>query len=161
LRLKKVFNIVFVTGFIMGLIAAAIQSYIDIQPPEAYGICLVGQPRDFINLIINNNFSQNWPVTEVFIIYPTLLVMGVVLGSFISAQRKRELNFRPGPVRSKLSAFTFGFLVINFALLWGSCPIRTGLLVSYGNIMAVIALGSIALGAILACIYVRIRVRLG
>jgi hypothetical protein len=159
MKAKRVFNITFITGLSMGVIVAVIQGYFEIQPPEAYGICLVGHPRDAVNLLVNNIAEQNWPITDVFIIYPTMLAVGTIIGAYISSEMNREFHFRAGPVRSRISAFIFGFLVINFGLLWGSCPIRTGLLVSYGNVTAIIVLTSMAVGAILACLYVKLRVK--
>ena len=159
MRFKLGFNLPLITGLIMGVSAAAAQAYFQVQPPVAYGICLLGHPRDLTHWIINNLFDTNWPLFEVFVVFPALTVIGVVIGSFIAANINKELKLRPGPVRKKLSAFMFGFLVVNFGMLWGSCPIRTGLLASYGNVMAVIALASIVIGVLLACTYVRFRVK--
>jgi hypothetical protein len=55
----------------------------------------------------------------------------------------------------------YGFLVVNLGLLWGACPIRTALLVSYGSVLAVIALASIVVGVMIAIAYVRLRVKKG
>ena len=161
MKLKLGFNRLLITGLIMGVAAAAAQAFFKVQPPEAYGICLLGHPSDLTTGITNNLLGTNWPVHEAFIVFPSLLVIGVFIGSYITAYRNKELGWRPGPVRKKFSAFMFGFLVVNFGLLWGACPIRTALLTSYGNVMAVIALFSIAVGVILACLYIRLRVKKG
>lgn len=159
MRLKLGFNLVFVTGLLMGVLAAAAQAFFQVQPPVAYGICLIGHPSDLSHWIINNLLGTDWPMHEAFIVFPTLLVVGVFIGSFIAARRNGELKLRPGPVRIRDMAVLFGFLVANFGLLWGACPIRTGLLASYGSVIAVIALVSIIIGVLLACVYVRLRVR--
>ena len=159
MKFKPSFNLVFITGLIMGVSAAAAQAFFQVRPPEAYGICLLGHPRDLTTWITNNFLGINWPITEAFVVFPVLTVIGVFIGSYIAANRNKEFKLRPGPIRKKFYAFMFGFLVVNFGLLWGSCPIRTGLLASYGNVMAVIALASIAIGVLLALAYVRLKVK--
>jgi len=152
---------VFIVGIIMGLSAAAIQAYFEVQPPVAYGIAFIGHPNNLLTWTTNEFLGTNFPVREAFILLPPLTVIGVLIGSSIAAVRSKELRLRPGPVRSRFSAVIFGFLVINLGLLWGSCPIRTGLLVGYGSVLAVIALASIAIGVILATAYLRSRARRG
>lgn len=157
--MKIMFRSTFIAGLIMGILAAAAQAYFQVQPPVAYGICLLGHPSTLVKWLMNVFPGTNLPITAPFLAFPSLLVIGVFIGSFISAYRNKELGWRPGPVRNKYTAVMLGFLVVNFGLLWGSCPIRTGLLISYGYVMAVIALFSIAVGVILACLYVRLRVK--
>ena len=152
---------VFIVGIIMGLSAAAIQAYFEVQPPVAYGIAFIGHPNNLLTWTTNEFLGTNFPVREAFVLLPPLTVIGVFIGSSIAAVRSKELRLRPGPVRSRFSAVIFGFLVINLGLLWGSCPIRTGLLVGYGSVLAVIALASIAIGVILATVYLRSRARRG
>lgn len=151
--------LLFITGFMIGILAATAQAFFRIQPPVAYGICLLGHPSGLTKWFTNNIFGTDLSTTEVFAVYPSLLVVGIFIGSIVAAYRNKELGLRPGPVDNKFIAVLFGFLVANFGLLWGSCPIRTGLLISYGSIMALIALISIAIGIILACKYVRFRVK--
>jgi len=152
---------VFIVGIIMGLSAAAIQAYFQVQPPVAYGISFIGHPNDLFTWITNNLLGTNWPVREAFIVLPCLTVIGVFIGSFIAAGRNKELRLRPGPVRNKFLAVIFGFLIVNFGLLLGSCPIRVALIVGYGGVVGVIALASIAIGVILATVYIRSRARKG
>ena len=148
-------------GIIMGLSAAVIQAYFQVQPPEAYGISFIGHPNDLFAWITNRLAGTEWPVREAFLAYPALTVVGVLIGSAAAASRNGQLKLQPGPVRKKFLAVIFGFLIANLGLLWGSCPIRTGLLVGYGSGMAVIALLSIAAGVLLAILLVRIRARKG
>ena len=151
---------VFVVGIIMGLLAAAIQAYFQVQPPEAYGIAFVGHPNNLFSWIINKIPWADFPIREAFILYPPLTVAGVLIGSSIAATRNKELRLRPGPVRNRFTAVVLGFLVINFGLLF-DCPIRTALLVGYGSVIGVLALISIAIGVILATYYLRSRARKG
>lgn len=151
--------LIFFTGLVMGVSAAALQAFFQVQPPEAYGICLLGHPSTIVKSLLNHITNLHLPLPEIFVAFPSLLVVGIVIGSYLAAYRSKELQWKPGPVQNKYLAFLFGFLVVNFGLLWGACPIRTGLLISYGNIMAVVALFSLAAGVVLACVYVRSKTK--
>ncbi len=151
---------VFVIGIIMGLSAAALQAFFLDKPAD--GISFIGHPADLLNWIANHLFGTSWPVQEDFAVtasvaIPILTVVGVFIGSYIAARRSKELRLRPGPVGRRFSAVIFGFLVINFGMLLGSCPIRVGLMVGDGGVLAVIALTSIVAGVILATVYIRSR----
>lgn len=159
MKIRITVNPVFATGLVMGLLAAAAQAFFKVLPPEANGICIIGHPRDLVSYLSNNLLGTNWPANESFITYPALTVIGIALGSFVSAYIHKEVAFRPGPVNKRFAAFMFGFLVANFGLLWGACPIRTGLLISYGNVVAVAVMASIAFGVLLAIAYLKWRVR--
>ena len=154
---------VFVVGLIMGLLAAAIQAYFfSPSAPEAFGLAFIGHPNNLFNWIVDNipwiNTLVEFPVNEAFLIYPPLTIAGVFIGSYIAAARSKELSLRPGPVRNRFSAVIFGFLVVNFGLLW-DCDIRTALLVGYGSILGIIALIFISLGVIIATLFLRSRAR--
>tara|TARA_B100000315_G_C14287068_1_gene455719 strand:+ start:107 stop:601 length:495 start_codon:yes stop_codon:yes gene_type:complete len=160
-KLKLVSNQVLIVGLIMGIAAAALQAFFQAQPPVAYGISFFGHPKDLLTWITNNLLGTDWPISRAFIVFPALTVIGVFIGSFIAANRSKELKLRSGPVTKKFFAFMYGFLVVNLGLLWGACPIRTALLVSYGSVLAVIALASIVVGVVIAIAYVRLRVKKG
>lgn len=155
MKFKLGYNRLLVIGIVMGLLAAAAQAFFQVQPPVANGISFLGHPREMLNWVVNRLFETDWPVTRAFLIYPPLTVIGVLIGSFIAAGRNKELKLRPGPVRKKVLAAIFGFLVANFGLLWGACDMRTALLVSYGSVLAVIALVSIVIGVALAGFYMQ------
>ena len=161
MKFKLGYNRLLVIGIVMGLLAAAAQAFFQVQPPVANGISFLGHPRELLNWIANRLFETNWPVTRAFLLYPPLTVIGVLIGSFIAAGRNKELKLRPGPVRKKVLAAIFGFLVANFGLLWGACDMRTALLVSYGSVLAVIALVSIIIGVMLAGFYMQYSAKKG
>ncbi len=161
MKLKLGSNRLFVIGILMGLGAAAVQAYFKVQPPEAYGISFIGHPNDLFTWITNKLTDANWPVRDVFVIYPALTVVGVLIGSIAAASRNKEFKIQPGPVRKSFLAMIFGFLVVNLGLLWGSCPIRTALLVGYGSGIALLALLSMAAGVMLAVTYIRIKAKKG
>jgi uncharacterized integral membrane protein len=145
----------------MGLSAAAIQAFFHVQPPVADGISFLGHPVYLLKWIINHVFGTTWSISSPFVVYPALTVIGVLIGSFIGAYRSKEFRLRPGPVRKNFLAAIYGFLVVNFGLFWGACPIGTALLVSYGSVLAVIALGSIILGVLIACVLMRAKANKG
>lgn len=147
-----------ITGLVIGISAAVAEAFLRIQPPAGYGVCLLGHPASLAKWVTNSVFGTNLGITPVFVIFPSLLVIGILIGAYVASYRNKELKLRPGPVTNRYKAVMFGFLVVNFGLLWGSCPIRTGLLVSYGWVMAVIALVTIIFGVILACKYIRFKV---
>jgi hypothetical protein len=159
LKLKLGFNWALVTGLVMGLSAAAAQAFFKVQPPVADGISFLGHPTYLLKWLMNNMLGTDWYISKAFVVFPALTVVGVIIGSFTAAYRNKELKLRPGPVKQRFLAVIYGFMVINFGLLWGSCPIRTALLVSYGSALAVIALASIVMGVILACVYLRLRAK--
>jgi hypothetical protein len=150
---------VFVVGVVMGLAAAVVQAYFKVLP-EANGISFIGHPADLLNWI-TNKLGTNFPVTEEFITYPVLTVIGVLIGSLLAASRNKELRIQTGPVRQKFAAVIFGFLIANFGLLLGSCDIRAALLLAYGSGLAAIGLAAIAGGILLAIVYSRIKAKKG
>jgi hypothetical protein len=79
--------------------------------------------------------STNWPL---------LTVAGVVLGALTAAYQHGELHL--SPVKRPLFYFINGFLMINFDLILGSCPIRIVLLSSYGSLIGIIEWACIVIG---------------
>ena len=161
MKFKLGYNRMLVIGIVMGLLAAAAQAFFQVQPPVANGISFLGHPRELLNWLVDKLFGVGWPVSKAFIVFPPLTVLGVIIGSFVAASRNKEAKLRPGPVRKKVLAAIFGFLVANFGLLWGACDMRTALLVSYGSVLAVIALISIIIGVIAAGLYMQYTARKG
>lgn len=148
-----------ITGLVMGVLAAVEQGVFDIQPPVGQGVCLVSHPSNLVNWILNNLFSTNFSVFSIFVAIPTLLSVGVIIGSFIAAVKNKEFKIRRGPVRDNFLAFLLGCLVINFGLLWGGCPIGTAAMSSYGMVIAMIVLVAIVAGVIAGSEYIRWKVR--
>jgi len=158
-RFKLAGQLALITGLTMGVGAAVVQGYFGVQPPVGEGVCLVTHPSNLVNWIANNLFGTNFTIHGIFVAVPTLLPVGVIIGSIIAAIIHKEFKFRRGPVRDNLLAFIFGFLVINFGLLWGSCPIRTAVLSSYGMVFAMVILVVIVAGVIAASEYIKWKVR--
>jgi len=158
-------NMALIAGLTMGVLAAVLQGFFDLQPPSAAGICGISHPANLVNWLANNNpvpvFRPDPPFTihSIFVTVPVLTSAGFIIGGFIAAVRNKEFKFRPGPVRDNILAFILGFIIINFGLLWGSCPIRTTILAAYGMPFAFLVLGCIVLGVVAACEYIKWKVR--
>ena len=152
-------NMALITGITMGVLAAVVQGYFGLQPPAGDGICGISHPANIVNWLVNNIFGTKFTIHSIFVTVPVLTSVGFVIGSFIAAIKNKEFKLRPGPVRDNVLAFILGFLIINFGLLWGSCPIRTAILASYGMFFAILMLGMIVLGVVVACLYIKWKVR--
>ncbi len=152
-------NLALITGLTMGVLAAVAQGYFEVQPPVGLGVCAITHPSNLVNWVVNNVFGTEFTIHGIFVAVPVLTPIGWIIGSFVAALRNKEFKFRRGPVRENLLAVIFGFLIINLALLWGSCPIRTVVLASYGWIFAMIILATIVIGVIVSCEYIKWKVR--
>ena len=152
-------NLALITGLMMGILAAAAQGFFEVQPPVGEGVCAVSHPSNLVNWLSNNIFGTEFTIHGIFVIVPVLTSVGFIIGSAIAAIKNKEFKIRRGPVRENLLAFMFGFLIINFGLLWGSCPIRTAVLSSYGMVFAMIILLVMVVGVIAACEYIKWKVR--
>ena len=152
-------NMALITGLTMGVLAAVVQGYFNLQPPAGDGICGISHPANLVNWLTNNIFGSNFTIHSIFVTVPVLTSVGFIIGGFAAAFKNKEFKFRRGPVRDNIMAFILGFLIINFGLLWGSCPIRTAILSSYGMLFAMLIMGCIVLGVVVACEYIKWKVR--
>lgn len=152
-------NLALITGLTMGVLAAVAQGYFEVQPPVGLGVCAITHPSNLVNWVVNNVFGTEFTIHGIFVAVPVLTPIGWIIGSFVAALRNKEFKFRRGPVRENLLAVIFGFLIINLALLWGSCPIRTVVLASYGWIFAMVIMATIVIGVIVSCEYIKWKVR--
>lgn len=156
-RLPKVKVSAFVAGLVMGGGAAFIQAYLQIIPPPAYGICMVCHPKDLLNWLADHLLGTNWGNTTVSVDVPVLTVVGIVLGALVAAWQHGE--FRLEPPREPFFHFMTGFLVINFGLILGSCPIRIIIVSSYGSVIGILGYVSLVVGAVLGSMWLRQRAR--
>lgn len=147
----------FQAGLVMGLGAALIQAYFDIIPPPAYGICMVCHPKDLLNWVADHLLGTNWGNVTVSVEWPVMTVLGIVLGAFVAAWRNGE--FRLEPAREPIYHFITGFLVINFGLILGSCPIRIIIVSSYGSLIGIVGYACMIVGVVLGSAWLRRRAR--
>ncbi len=153
MRLPRIRVTAFKTGIVMGLGAALIQAYFHIIPPPAYGICMVCHPKDLLNWLSDHLLGTNWAQVSVSVEVPVLTVVGIVLGAFIAARLHGE--FRLEAAREPIFHFITGFLVINFGLILGSCPIRILIVSSYGSLIGIVGFLCMAIGAGLGSVWMR------
>jgi hypothetical protein len=141
----------------MGLGAALIQAYFEIIPPPAYGICMVCHPKDLLNWISDHLLGTAWGNVTVSVSWPVMTVLGIVLGAYVAARRSGE--FRLEPAREPIFHFITGFLVINFGLILGSCPIRIIIVSSYGSLIGIVGFTCMIVGVALGSAWLRRRAR--
>ncbi len=146
-----------ITGLVIGILAAAAQAFANVEPPEAYAVCMVCHPATIVQWIMNNYLGTEVPLPSAFVLFPSLLAVGIVIGSMSAANRHGELGWRRHPGKKKYMAVLFGFIIANLGLLVAGCPLRIGLLVSYGSVTYTILLAALVGGIGLACVYLRLR----
>lgn len=144
---KKSLQSPLLAGLVLGVGAALVQAYFSVIPPTAYGVCMVCHPKDLFNWIANALFHTEWRISLASTAWPLLTVVGVVLGSMTAAYQHGELKLRAS--RQQVYYFINGFLMMNFGLILGSCPIRIVLLGAYGDWMAYAAWAAIVAGVFL------------
>jgi hypothetical protein len=150
---SKLIESVFFAGIVLGLGAAAVQAYFNLIPPMAYGVCMVCHPKELINWLADHLLNTHWGYSMASMDAPIMTVVGVVLGASIAALRNHEFNLRPA--RQPLLYFIFGFLMINFGLILGSCPIRIVILSAYGSLIGFIGWAFIIVGVGLGILAMR------
>lgn len=146
-------NSIFFAGLVLGLGAAAVQAYFKLIPPTAYGVCMVCHPKELVNWLADNLLNTHWGYSMASINSPILTVVGVAAGAFIASVRHGEFQWRPA--RQPVLFFIFGFLMINFGLILGSCPIRIVILSAYGSLMGVVGVALMVLGVGLGILAMR------
>jgi hypothetical protein len=143
----------FTAGLVLGFGAALVQSFFKVLPPVAYGVCLVCHPKDLVNWLANAALGTDWPYSLASSAAPMLTVVGVVLGALVAAYQHGELKLRSA--RQPLFYFINGFLMMNFGLVLGSCPIRIVVLSAYGNLLGVLGWACVAAGVLAGTLALR------
>jgi len=57
-------NMALITGLIMGVLAAIVQGFFDLQPPAGDGICGISHPANLVNWLTNNVFDPETRTAE-------------------------------------------------------------------------------------------------
>lgn len=144
-------------GLVLGFSAALVQAYFHVVPPVAYGVCMVCHPRDLFNWLADHLLHISWDYSIASTNWPLLTAVGVVLGAWVAARQHGEA--RPRPARQRSLYFLYGFLMINFGLVLGSCPIRIVLLTAYGNLLGLVGLLAVIIGVVLGTLALRWNAR--
>lgn len=146
-------------GCITGLIAALCQVVFRVYPPQAYGMCVACHARDLANWLVNQMTGLSLGLAPVSKDVPVITTLGIILGAFTAATRNKEFKIKT--MKNPVKSFLLGFLVMIFALLLGSCPIRTVLRAAYGDALAVIGWLAISLGVAVGAEAIRWQARRG
>lgn len=153
MSLPKIRVSAFTAGTVLGVGAALVQAYFKVIPPPAYGICMVCHARDLMNWLADHLFYTDWGYTTASITVPVLTVVGVVVGASLAAWQHGEFRLRP--VREPIFFFVTGFLVMNFGLILGACPIRILIVSAYGNLIGIVGWLCVVVGALLGTVAIR------
>lgn len=145
--LLRIIRIPAFLGILIGILAALIQSLIiSAGGPEAYGFCVACHTRDLTNAIVTAFKSGDLGLAPISAVTPVLTIIGVLIGGYIAAIRKKEFKIKKGSILSYILYFFGGIAVLNFALLVGACPYRLALRFAYGDLVALIGVLSIGGG---------------
>jgi len=151
------------TGLIVGLLAALIQIVYNLIPqtvegnpsyktgPVAYGYCMFCHVRDLVNWSIKGLVPWMTPA-PISAVVPALTIIGIIVGAALTAIAAKEFSWRR--TINPALAFIYGSLVAFFAAILGACPIRIMLRLSYFDVIGLIGLFSVILGAITATEFV-------
>lgn len=143
-------------GAVIGILAAFAQALlISAGGPVAYGFCIAGHTRDLINGIVNSMAATTLfqaPISQNAIL-PVMSVIGVLIGGYLSARKNREHKIKKSTPMGYLAYFIGGVLVIQFTGIFGGCPYRAALRTAYGDLTALLFIITMALGVVLAAIF--------
>jgi hypothetical protein len=153
MRVFKLTNSVIFAGLVLGVGAAVVQAYFNLVPPLAYGVCMVCHPKELVNWLADHLLSTHWGYSMASVNAPILTVVGVAVGASIAAIQHGEFRLRAA--KQPVLYFVFGFLMINFGLILGSCPIRVVLLSVYGSLTGVVGWACVVLGVGLGLLALR------
>jgi hypothetical protein len=136
------------TGLIAGFSAILLEVIFKVSPPPAYGLCVACHTRDLVNWIVNSVAGTTLGMAPVSKLIPLLTVVGLLIGALIGAIVHKDFKIRK--THGLVTGFILGFLVLNFALLMGGCPVRMGLRTAYGDLFGLIGILGIVAGVIVS-----------
>jgi hypothetical protein len=143
-------------GVVMAIAAVAAGAFFEVNPPDAYGVCMACHGRDLINWVgreITGNVRL--VVAPASVVFPLLTVVGVLLGARLAAALTGEFRFRR--TRTPGRQFAFGMIVMNAGLLAAGCSTRLVLRASAGDLLGLIGVAAMIPGIVLATLWLRRR----
>ncbi len=133
-------------GVVAGLLAVAVEIFLGVRPPAAYGICMACHTRDVVNWILNHVAGTRWEVAPVSASVPLLTTFGVLIGAFVAARRHHE--YRPVSLGHGARSLILGVLVVNAAIIAVGCPTRLLLLSAYGEPLGLVGVAGLVAGIV-------------
>ncbi len=142
-------------GVITAFLAVVAQAFLYMQPPPAYGLCIICHGRDLIIWLVSALTGAQREVAAISMYWPVLTVVGVFLGSRYAAISHAE--HRDVPCKNPLVAFACGMAVMILGLVIMGCPTRLLLRAAYGDIAGVVGVIALLLGVVAATLVMRWR----
>ncbi len=133
-------------GVVAGLLAVAVEIFLGVRPPAAYGICMACHTRDVVNWIANHVAGTRWEIAPVSATVPLLTTVGVLIGAFVAARRNHE--YRPVALGHGVRSLVLGTLVVNAAIIAVGCPTRLLLLSAYGEPLGLVGVAGLVVGIV-------------
>jgi len=150
-----------VTPIVMGaataFLAVVAQAFLWVQPPPAYGLCVVCHGRDLVIWLLAALTGAKLDVAAVSAQWPLLTVAGILLGSRYAAATSQECQ--SGWVEQPLTAFGCGMMVMILGLIIMACPTRLLLRAAYGDFSGAAGAAAVLVGAAAATLYMRWRAK--
>lgn len=148
-----------VTPAMMGAVAAALavvaQAFLWVQPPPAYGLCVVCHGRDLVVWLTSTLTGLPMQVAAAGAAWPLLTVAGIFLGGRYAAKSHGE--YREHWVVPRLTAFFAGMGVMILGLLIMGCPTRLLLRTAYGDPFGAVGAAALLAGVAGATVLMRRR----
>jgi len=138
-------------GALIGVLAAFSQALlISAGGPEAYGFCVACHTRDLVNGLTNIIADTSLALAPISgnAILPVMSIVGVLIGAFLSAKVHREHKIKKADTKGYAIYFLGGFLVLQFAMIFGGCPYRAALRTGYGDLTALVFIITMAFGVV-------------
>lgn len=148
-----------ITPLMMGCVTAALavlaQAFLYLQPPPAYGLCLVCHGRDLVIWLFAGLTGAKRDVAAAGAYWPLLTVAGVFLGGRYAAVTHGEYQKQQG--ERPWIAFLCGLGVMLLGLIIMGCPTRLLLRAAYGDALGAVGIISVLAGVAAATFIIRWR----
>ncbi|SDF59463.1 hypothetical protein [Sporolituus thermophilus] len=150
-----------ITPVVMGATAAALavsaQAFLAMQPPPAYGLCVVCHGRDLIIWFAAKLTGGEMIVAAASQTWPLLTVVGIVLGAWYAARSHDE--YRTQWIEPPVTAFFCGMAIMILGLVIMACPARLLLRAAYGDFIGAAGAAAVFLGTAAATLVMRWRAK--
>jgi hypothetical protein len=142
-------------GVVTAALAVAAQAFLYLQPPPAYGLCVVCHGRDLAVWIFAAITGAKRDVAAVSVYWPLLSVVGIFWGSRYAAITHGEYREHQG--EKPWLAFICGMAVMSLGLIIMGCPTRLLLRAAYGDFIGAAGVVAMLAGVIIATLVMRWR----